>query len=110
MHVKKNKNYNYKIININIKSMKNFIGLFRQYPSCTGLLCLILISHLFEPKDAQTPLLAMPKEFIPIFFFYVIGMLIYMLFILPQIEAQKREKITWHVVASSIIVLTCFML
>lgn len=89
--------------------MKFFIGFFRQYPSCTGLLCLILISHLFEPKDAQTPLLAMPKDFIPIFFFYVIGMLIYMLFILPQIEAQKREKETWIFVAISVVVLTIFM-
>lgn len=89
--------------------MKFFIGFFRQYPSCTGLLCLILISHLFESKDTQTPLLAMPKDFIPVFFFYVMGMLIYMLFILPQIEAQKREKETWIVVAISVVVLTIFM-
>ena len=77
--------------------MKFFIGFFRQYPTSTGLLCLILISHLFESKDTQTPLLALPKDFIPVFFFYVMGMLIYMLFILPQIEAQKREKETFQI-------------
>lgn len=89
--------------------MKFFIGFFRQYPTSTGLLCLILISHLFESKDTQTPLLALPKDFIPVFFFYVMGMFIYMLFILPQIEAQKREKETWIVVAISVVVLTIFM-
>lgn len=89
--------------------MKFFIGFFRQYPTSTGLLCLILISHLFESKDTQTPLLALPKDFIPVFFFYVMGMFIYMLFILPQIEAQKREKETWIVVAISVVVSTIFM-
>ena len=90
--------------------MKFFINLFRNYPCCTGLLCLVLLSHLTEPKDLQTPILSMPSNFLPVFFFYVFSMLGYMLFILPNISSERREKITWLWVSVNIVVLTIFML
>ena len=89
--------------------MKIITDLFRKYPSCTGLLCLILLSHLMEPKDLHTPILSMPEEFLPVFFLYVMGMLCYMLFVLPGIQSKNREKITWIVVLISIVILTVLM-
>ena len=89
--------------------MKFFIDFFKNYPTSTGLLCLVIISHLAESDGAQTPILSMPKEFLGVFFFYVMGMSIYMLFILPKIEEQKREKITWSVNIASVVVLTIFI-
>ncbi|MBO7097991.1 MAG: hypothetical protein J6W11_05085 [Alphaproteobacteria bacterium] len=86
--------------------MKKFvIGVFRNYPICTGLLCLILLSHIIGPKNLQKPILSMPTEYLPIYFFYVISMLFYMLFVLRTIEQSKREKITWGIVALNVIVL-----
>lgn len=90
--------------------MKFFIDFFKNYPTSTGLLCLVIISHLAESDGAQTSILSMPKEFLGVFFFYVMGMSIYMLFILPKIEEQKREKITWSVNIASVVVLAVFML
>ena len=90
--------------------MKDFIDLFRRFPTLTGLLCLVIVSHLTEPKDLRTPILAMPENLMPLFFLYVFGMLFYMLMILPKIELQQREKVTWLVVATSVVVLTLFML
>lgn len=90
--------------------MKIFDNLFRRHPVCTGLLCLIIISHLTEPKHLRTPILTMPSNLLHIFFFYVLGMLFYMMFVLPKVQQKNREKITWIVVAISIVALTFFML
>lgn len=89
--------------------MKFFIDFFKNYPTCTGLLCLVIISHLAESDGAQTSILSMPKEFLGVFFFYVFMMLFYMMFILPHIKQQKREKVTWSVNITSVVVLAVFM-
>lgn len=89
--------------------MKFFIDFFRNYPTCTGLLCLVIISHLTQPDEVQTSILSMPKEFLGVFFFYVFMMLFYMMFIFPHIKQQKREKVTWSVNITSVVVLTIFM-
>lgn len=87
--------------------MKNFIiNFFRNYPVCTGLLSLLITLHLVGVKNLQTPLVAMQKNLFPLFFFYVVSMLGYMLFILPKIDSQKQEKITWIVIAVMVVVLT----
>lgn len=87
--------------------MKNFIiNFFRNYPVCTGLLLLLISLHLVGVKNLQTPLVAMQKNLFPLFFLYVVCMLNYMLFILPKINQQKREKITWIVIAVMVVVLT----
>lgn len=87
--------------------MKNFIiNFFRNYPVCTGLLLLLISLHLVGVKNLQTPLVAMQKNLFHLFFFYVVSMLGYMLFILPKIDSQKQEKITWIVIAVMVVVLT----
>jgi len=89
--------------------MKFFIDLFRKFPVCTGLLCLVVISNLTESKDLQTPILSMQKDLLPIFFLYTLGMWFYMMFVLPSIPPQKREKTTWLLVVIGVVVLTIFM-
>lgn len=88
--------------------MKFFIDFFRNYPTCTGLLCLVIIFHLAQSDGFETSILSIPKEFLGVFFFYVFVMLFYMMFILPHIQQQKREKVTWSVNIASV-VLTVFM-
>lgn len=90
--------------------MKSFIDFFRNYPTSTGLLCLIIISNLLSPKHAQTFILAIPKHLFPLFFFYALVMFGYMLFILPKIKQENKEKTTWLVVATNVVILTLFIL
>ena len=87
--------------------MKKFIiDFFREFPACTGLLSLLIALHLIGVKDLRTPIMAMQEGLLPVFYLYCCVILIFMLFILPKIEKQKRKKITWLVVVSSVIVST----
>ena len=85
---------------------KFFINLFRNYPICTGLLSLLIALHVVGVKDLQTPLIAMNENLFPILFFYVSVMLCYMMFILPKINQEKREKATWLTVVFMVVILT----
>ena len=85
---------------------KFFINLFRNYPICTGLLSLLIALHVVGVKDLQTPLIAMNENLFPILFFYVSVMLCYMMFILPKIKQEKREKATWLTVVFMVVILT----
>ncbi len=87
--------------------MKKFvIDFFRKFPFCTGLLSLLIALHLTGVKDLRTPMVAMQEDLFLIFAFYAFAMLFFALFILPETEQQKREKLTWSVVVSSVLVLT----
>lgn len=87
--------------------MKKFvIDFFRKFPFCTGLLLLLIALHLAGVKDLRTPMVAIPENLFLIFAFYACAMLFFALLILPKTEQQKREKLTWSVVVSSVFVLT----
>ena len=75
--------------------MKKFvIDFFRKFPFCTGLLSLLIALHLTGVKDLRTPMVAMQEDLFLIFAFYAFAMLFFALFILPETEQQKREKLT----------------
>ena len=77
--------------------MKNFfIYLFRGNPFATGLLVLFILKYLLEIQ----------KNWCLMMVFYVCCVVGYMLFILPKIEQQKREKTTWLVVALLVVIST----
>lgn len=90
--------------------MKFLINLFRRFPTSTGLLFLVIIANLTNTQYSPTSMFVMQRNLLHIFFVYVIGMLLYMLFILPQIPLQNREKATWFVVMANVVIFTIFML
>ena len=75
---------------------KFFINLFRGHPSCTGLLFLLILRNFA----------AVEKDWIPVFFLYVCMMFAYMVYMYPKVEPEKREKITWIIVAVTVAVLS----
>lgn len=87
--------------------MKNFIvNLFRKFPGCTGVLLLLLALHLTGVKDLRTSMVEIQDDLFLVFYLYVLGMLFFVMFLLPKVEPSKREKITWMVVVLSVLVLT----
>lgn len=87
--------------------MKKFvIDLFRHFPICTGLLGFLIALHIVGIKDLRTPMMEMQDDLWLLFALYCFVMMFFMLFILPKVERQKREKLTWSVVASNVVVLT----
>ena len=75
---------------------KHFINFFRDNPSCTGLLFLVVLRHF----------VAVEKDWLPIYFLYICVMFAYMVYILPKVEQQKIEKTTWITVASTVVALS----
>ena len=90
--------------------MKKFIvKVFRNSPACTGLISLLIALHLVGIKDLRTPLSSMPADlFLTVFGLYCFAMLVYMLFILPHIAQEKREKRTWAFVGLSVLTIVIF--
>jgi hypothetical protein len=87
-----------------MKSLFNL--LFRKNPSCTGLLCLLITTYFITPKDIRGPILEISGILLPVCSLYVFILGLYMLFFLPKIEEQNREKITWLLVIIIVVVLT----
>lgn len=85
---------------------KHVLNLIRKSPASMGLLSLLITLHLVGVKDLRVPMITMQKDLLMIFGLYMGVMLFYVLCILPRIEREKREKITWLVVVSSVLILT----
>ena len=85
--------------------MKFIVKLFRNSPASTGLLSLFILLYLVGAKDFGNPMVATEGD--------VFALLVYccvmaglVLFILPRIKPQNKEKVTWTVVAVTVVVLT----
>lgn len=67
---------------------------------------MLLALHLTGVKDLRTSMVEMQDDLFLVFYLYVLGMLFFVMFLLPKVEPSKREKITWMVVVLSVLVLT----
>lgn len=85
---------------------KSIINLFRKSPASMGLLSLLIALHLVGVKDLRTPMAEVSKDVLLIFGLYCGVMLLFVMFVLKKTEQQKREKLAWTVVASSVLFLT----
>ena len=71
-----------------------------------GLLSLLIALHLVGVKDLRTPMAEVSKDVLLSFGLYCGVMLLFVMFVLKKTEQQKREKLAWTVVASSVLLLT----
>jgi RsiW-degrading membrane proteinase PrsW (M82 family) len=85
--------------------MKFIVKLFRNSPASTGLLSLFILLHLVGDKDFGAPMIATEGDVFA-FLVYCCVMASLVLFILPRIKPQNKEKVTWTVVAVTVVVLT----
>lgn len=67
---------------------------------------MLLALHLTGVKDLRTSMVEIQDDLFLVFYLYVLGMLFFVMFLLPKVEPSKREKITWMVVVLSVLVLT----
>jgi len=86
--------------------MKKFIiGFFREFPTCTGLLLLLISCHFLGIKDFTEPWAKAPKVFWDIIIIYLLVAYIFITFCIQNLEASMRERATWIVILISVIVL-----
>lgn len=89
--------------------MKKFIiGFFREFPTCTGLLLLLISCHFTGIKNFTASWAKAPDVFWDIVIIYIITAYVLIRCYLPHIDKEKRERVTWIVILTSIIVLTVF--
>lgn len=85
--------------------MRNWIiKLLRNSPASSGFVLLLIALHFSGAKPLQMPLIE-KKEIVICFFAYFCIMTAW-LFIMPKVDQNKREKATWTIVGSSVLVLT----
>ena len=85
---------------------KTILNLFRSSPASIGLLSLLIALHLTGVKDLRTPMAEVSKDVLLIFGLYCGVMLFLVMFIWKLGERQKREKMIWTVVVSTVLFLT----
>lgn len=83
---------------------KSIIRLFKNSPASSGFLLLLAAFHLAGVKKLQTPL--QEKKEVLIFIFVYLCIMAIWVFIVPKIEPQKKEKVTWCVVGLSVLLVT----
>lgn len=85
--------------------MKFIVNFFRKSPASTGLLSLFILLYIVGAKDFSTPMIATEGDIFA-FVVYCCVMAGLVLFVLPRIKPQNKEKVTWTVVAVTVVVLT----
>lgn len=87
--------------------MKKFIiGLFKKFPTATGLVLLLISCHLTGIKKLTTSFGNAPETFWNIVIIYFIITFVFLNMYLPEIEEKKRESSTWTLIITSVICLT----
>jgi uncharacterized membrane protein YidH (DUF202 family) len=88
--------------------MKDFIiGFFRDHPCLTGLLLILVGYHFIGAKSFTASWRVMPEEWVILIIGYLAVFLAYILWILPYIAIENREKLTWVFVFSYVAVALC---
>lgn len=91
-----------KFIMLMKKIILNLFRLFKSSPTTSGFLLLMIVFHLAGVRSSPQSMLEVYLSLI-----YICIMAICGFFIVPKIEQNKREKLTWCVVGLSIVLLTC---
>jgi len=86
--------------------MKKFIiDFFKRFPTCSGLLLLLIGCHLTGIKNFTASWATAPKVFWDIVIIYIIVVYTFIQWFLPNIEKEKRESCTWTIIIVSVITL-----
>ena len=90
-----------------MKNIKKFIiELFRQIPFLTGFMLLLVSCHLAGIQKLTAFWKQPPEAFKNILIIYWIVAYIYIDWVLPTIEKEKRNSCTWTLIITSIVSLT----
>lgn len=79
---------------------KSILHVLRNSPASSGFLLLLILFRLTGVKVSPTSMQEV------CFFIVYFGIMSVWLFIVPKLAPQKREKMTWIVVGSSVLLLT----